>query len=346
MAIPFALPGGPPPANLEEVARALDGEGSALELLLSFGTSKGGSAGHLAVAVRDPLATEALVYSANFYADRDPLHDAHYYNRELMVRVPQWEYLYGTESSLGPKASFGLDFGEIYKRTVVGVRVYGAPVDERRALAAYFARMNDDFHGFARDPQYHRGEVKYGYMDLNCAKTIGSAFRYGAGYDRVEIREAPRLAARKAKAALNANTPSEMAMQLMRELAARGYRMDVILYRKCLESPYVDPHDEEAAAFKSLPNRFPSAISLDFRNDERHYEDYDNLYAMYLMRNMLRTVVTVDAATHKLSVTTRDAAPYPEAAMRAAADAESDSRNFLRRLLFPARGQRIDAPTH
>ena len=45
-----------------------------MELLLSFGTSKGGSAGHLALALREPGADDDRVYSANFYADRDPKH--------------------------------------------------------------------------------------------------------------------------------------------------------------------------------------------------------------------------------------------------------------------------------
>ena len=44
-----------------------------------------------------------------------------------MVAVPKLEYLFKTTSSLGETASFGLDVGEIYKRSVVGVRVYGVP---------------------------------------------------------------------------------------------------------------------------------------------------------------------------------------------------------------------------
>ncbi len=127
----FATPGGPAPANLDEVARTLDGEGAAIELLLSFGTSKGGSAGHLALALREASGTEQ-VRSANFYADRDPAHERDRYTEALIVSVPKWEYLYGTTSSLGSKASFGLDYGEVYKRSVVGVRVYGVPLYRAR----------------------------------------------------------------------------------------------------------------------------------------------------------------------------------------------------------------------
>ena len=41
---------------------------------ISFGTSKGGSAGHLALGVRDGVPDDDLVYSANFYADRSEEH--------------------------------------------------------------------------------------------------------------------------------------------------------------------------------------------------------------------------------------------------------------------------------
>jgi len=341
-ASPFAVPGATEPAQLAEVAHALDADAASMELLLSFGTSKGGSAGHLALALRDATGVEQ-VYSANFYADRDPKHAADYYVDDLIVRVPKWEYLYGTASSLGPRASFGLDYGEVYKRSVVGVRVFGVPAAERDALAAYLARMNADFHSRARDTEYQRGEVRYGYTDLNCAKAIGAAFKHGAGYAALEIRSAPRISWRKAKAALNANTPSEMAMQLMRELDRRGYAMDAVLYRKYAASPYVDPHEEEPIAFKDLPNRIPSAISLDFRNDEGAYQDYDNLFATYLLHNLGRYVVAIEPATQRARIErVRAAMPYGDAASLAAHDAEADSKGFLQRLLFKPRGRAID----
>ena len=61
----------------------------------------------------------------------------------------------GRRSSLDDKASFGLDFGEIYKRSVIGVRVYGVPAAEKEALAAFFSRLNDDYHKRARNTEYH-----------------------------------------------------------------------------------------------------------------------------------------------------------------------------------------------
>ncbi len=145
----FGASGGPAPANVREIVDILRQDPYDIELLISYGTSKGGSAGHLALAIRDQAGGDDQVYSANFYADRDPEHEGRFYTDDLMVRIPKQEYLFGTVSSLGDKASFGLDFGEIYKRSVIGVRVFGVPVSEKEALTAFFQRINDDYHARA-----------------------------------------------------------------------------------------------------------------------------------------------------------------------------------------------------
>src|SRR5512140_2110099 len=75
----FGTPGAAPPANVDEIATVLRQDPYDLELLISFGTSKGGSAGHLALAIRDRNSADDMVYSANFYADRDPEHDGRHY---------------------------------------------------------------------------------------------------------------------------------------------------------------------------------------------------------------------------------------------------------------------------
>jgi hypothetical protein len=340
----FAMPGGPMPANVDEIEAQLARDGYDMELLISFGTSKGGSAGHLALALRDAGAADDLVYSANFYADRDPKHANDFYTDDLMTRVPKKEYLFGTSSSLGPKASFGLDYGEIYKRSVVSIRVKGVPADERAAIAAYFARMNDDYHKRAPKTEYHDREIKYDYFHLNCAKTIGAAFKYGAGYKDLDVSSATIFRNRRLAAIANANIPTEMAMKLVEQFNARGYTMDAVLYRKYRASPYVDPHDEEKIAFKDLPNRFPSVMSIDFTNDESEYEDYDNLYAMYLLHNMGRYAVRVDGTARALEID-RVQAPlsFADAKALAQRDAQADSRGFLRRLLFRPKGTRVDA---
>ena len=103
-------------------------------------------------------------------------------------------------------------------------------------------------------------------------------------------------------AALNANIPTEMAMKLLKEWDARGYGMDVVLYRKYAGSTYVDPHEEEKVAFKDLPNRFPSVLSRDFRKEQGEYEDYDNLFAMYLLYNLGKYSVRVNDETKRLEI--------------------------------------------
>jgi hypothetical protein len=338
----FGTPGGPPPSNLQEIFRALRGEPYDLELLISFGTSKGGSAGHLALAIRDPSSDDDLVYSANFYADRAQQHASGFYTADLMARIPKMEYLYGTRSSLGNDASFGLDYGEVYKRSVVGIRVFGVPAAEKDALASYFRRINDDYHHRARNTEYHDGEVKYDYLYLNCAKTIGSAFHYGAGYRDVDISSARILSGRRIVAALNANIPTEMALKLMRAWHARGYAMDVVLYRKYANSPYADPHDDEPVAFKDLPDRFPSVLSRDFRREQGRYEDVDNLFAMYLLYNLGRYSVRVDGKTQRLEFgVSKTPLPYAAAAKQAADAAHSDSRDYSSRAVFTPKGTRI-----
>jgi hypothetical protein len=98
----------------------------------------------------------------------------------LTISSPGFRRIYQLRlSSLGDKASFGLDFGEIYKRSVIGVRVYGVPASEKALLRS--SSVNDDYHK-RENTEYHDREVRYDYLRLNCAKTTGAAFKYGAGY--------------------------------------------------------------------------------------------------------------------------------------------------------------------
>ncbi len=115
--------GGPEPDNIDGITDLLRQDPYELELLISFGTSTGGSAGHLALGIRDEGSGDDRVYSANFHADRARKHESSFYTEDLMIGVPKKEYLFKTVSSLGETAACGLDFGEIYKRSVIGVRV-------------------------------------------------------------------------------------------------------------------------------------------------------------------------------------------------------------------------------
>ena len=343
LAADFGSKGGPEPGNIDQIADLLRQDPYDLELLISFGTSKGGSAGHLALGIRDGLPGDDLVYSANFYADRTSEHASGFYTQDLMVAIPKKEYLFKTVSSIDETASFGLDFGEVYKRSVIGVRVYGVPVGEKEALVAYFKRLNDDYHQQAKDTEYHAGEVKYDYMRLNCAKTIGAAFKFGAGYKELAVSSAKFLPGRRVVAAVNANIPSEMAMKLIKAWSQRGYGLDVVLYKKYAGSTYIDPHEEEKVAFKGLPNRFPSVLSRDFRREQGAYEDFDNLYAMYLLYNLGKYSVRVNEQTRLLEIEKRkDPMAYTAAAALASQSAKSDSENFRLRRKFLPKGTRIE----
>jgi hypothetical protein len=341
----FGTKGGPEPANIEEIADLLRQDPYDMELLISYGTSKGGSAGHIALAIRDQAPGDDLVYTANFYADRAPRHANDFYTEDLMIRIPKKEYLFQTRSSIDDKTSFGLDFGEIYKRSVIGVRVYGVPAAQKEALAAYFARINDDYRSRARNTAYHQGEVRYDYLRLNCAKTIGAAFKYGAGYRDLEVTSAKLLSGRKLVAAVNANVPTEMAMKLLKEWHKRGYALDVVWYLKYAGSTYVDPHEEEKVAFKDLPNRFPSVLSTDFRKEQGQYEDVDNLFAMYLLYNLGKYGVRVNGETKLLEIAkSKSPMPYSEAAELAIKTAKADSEKFRHRAPFLPSGTLIGEP--
>jgi hypothetical protein len=338
----FGSKDGPEPANLDQIAGLLREDPYDLELLISFGTSKGGSAGHIALAIRDDVPGDDLVYSANFYADRTRKHRTGYYTTNLMVAIPKKEYLFKTVSSVAETTSFGLDFGEIYKRSVIGVRVHGVPASDKEALAAYFRLINDDYHRQAKNTEYHSGEIKYDYLRLNCAKTIGAAFKFGAGYKNLEVTSARFLSRRRVVAAATANIPTEMAMKLIKEWGKRGYAMDVVLYKKYGGSTYVDPHEDEKVAFKDLPNRFPSVLSLDFRREAGAYQDFDNLFAMYLLYNLGKYSVRVNEHTMLLEIEKeKHPMTYPEAAGLATQSARSDSDNFRRHIRFRPRGTKI-----
>ena len=338
----FGSNGGSEPANIDAIAAVLQQDPYDMELLISFGTSKGGSAGHLALAIRGEVPGDDMVYSGNFYADRMPEHEKNYYTKDLMTRIPKKEYLFETTSSLSDKASFGLDFGEIYKRSVVGIRVYGVPAREKETLVAFFKRINDDYRHRVKKTEYHDEEIKYDYLRLNCAKTIGMGFKLGAGYTDLEVKSAKLLSGRRVVAAVNSNIPTEMAMKLLKEWNTRGYGLDVVLYKKYEGSTYVDPRDEEKVAFKDLPNRFPSVLSFDFQKEQGHYEDYDNLFAMYLLYNLGKYSVRVNDATKLLEIEkSKSPMAYPEAVELAARSAKVDSENFGRRVLFRPSGTGI-----
>ena len=146
-------------------------------------------------------------------------------------------------------------------------------------------------------------------------------------------------------AAMNANIPTEMAMKLLAAWHARGYGMDVVLYKKYEGSTYVDPREEQKVAFKDLPDRFPSVLSRDFSSEQGQYEDYDNLFAMYLLYNLGRYSVRVNGESRRLEIEKfKEPMAYAQAAELAAQSAQSDSENFKRRARLRPKGTPIGGP--
>ena len=108
----------------------------------------------------------------------------------------------------------------------------------------------------------------------------------------------------------------------------------------------MDPHEEEKVAFKDLPNRFPSVLSRDFRKEQDHYEDIDNLFAMYLLYNLSKHRVRVNNETKLLEIDkSKEPMPYPQAAEVATRSAVSDSENLRRHVPSKRQGTEIGDPT-
>jgi len=331
---PFGHKGGPDIVNISEIISLLRQDAYDLELLISFGTSKSGSAGHLALAIRDQVPGDDTTYSANFYADRKPEHEHGYYNQNLICIVPKSEYLFKTTSSLSSDASFGLDMGEIYKRSVIGIRIFGVPPEVKEGLTNFFQRLNDDYHARKVKTDYHRGPIVYGYMNLNCAKTVALAFKYGAGFKDITIKGESLMSKLNIVSATKANLPSETALEIVKSCAQRGYNFDVVLYKKWDGSTYINPQDEDNLMYKDLPNRFPSVLSLDYLEEQEHYEDYDNLYAMYLLFNLGRYSIVLDGATRQLKIEARkEPDVYEVAKKKARESATEDKKHLLRRII-------------
>jgi hypothetical protein len=339
---PFGHKGGPDIENIGEINKLLREHPYDLELLLSFGTSKGGSAGHLALAVRDQIPGDDLVYSANFYADHAPKHEKGYYSENLIAMIPKTEYLFKTSSSLGPDASFGLDMGEIYKRSVIGIRISGVQSNIKEGLTAFFHRLNADFHARKKKTDYHHSPIVYGYKNLNCAKTIGLAFKYGAGFNDLKVKGTRFWSQLNFISATKVNLPTQMALQLIKGLAGRGCTFDVVLYKKWAGSTYVNAQDDTGKMYKDLPNRFPSVLSLDYLENQGGYEDYDNLFAMYLLYYMGRYSIVLNGETRRLEVEAKkEPDGYAIARYKADQSARKDKKHLLRRLIFRAWGMNL-----
>jgi hypothetical protein len=80
-------------------------------------------------------------------------------------------------------------------------------------------------------------------------------------------------------------------------------------------------------------------LSRDFRREQGRYEDFDNLYAMYLLYNLAKYSVTVNEATNLLQINrSKTPVAYKEAAALARRDALADSENYLRGLPVMPKG--------
>jgi|GEM_PF-519895 hypothetical protein len=330
--IPFGHPGGPAIQGVDKVISMLREDPYQLEILMSFGTSTGGAAGHLALSIRDPQTNEETVHSANFYADRTEEHSGGHYVDDVVMAIPKKEYIFGVKSSISKDASFGLDYGEIFKRSLVGVRLNGLTIEEVRSIQAFYQQVNQDYRERRDDTDYFRGEVVYDYMNFNCAKSVALALKHGGGISEVKVKGNHILGNTPYLKMIFAHTPTSTTMNILKVAQERNWDVSAVLYKRFEGSTYLD-HESETE-FKDLPNRFPSFKSLDYFQGSKNFEDWDNLYAMNLLYELGKFSFVISAAQQRVLLEKqKNPTSLSEAVEIARQAASKKSKNVLRRLV-------------
>eukprot|EP01105_Mastigella_eilhardi_P022454 TRINITY_DN5522_c0_g1_i7.p1 TRINITY_DN5522_c0_g1~~TRINITY_DN5522_c0_g1_i7.p1 ORF type:complete len:389 (+),score=112.23 TRINITY_DN5522_c0_g1_i7:1400-2566(+) len=362
-------PGGPEPSGTEELWAAFEHEslGSSVQLLLTYGTSRFASAGHIAVALYND--GEWCVYTANGKAVRGPRgSDEGAYADQLLVRVPLREYLYGTGARAPDRRCvFGIDYGELYKRSVAAVRVWGSSPQMAAELNAFFTRVNEDYTRSDEDDHqdagnghaetlrsyvwsmlrggpgpstgngaeyYPEGRLVFYFAALNCAQLINLAFGRALGWADVPVPAPVTVRAVLTGHAAPA-TPTGTALAVLDACAVRGYNVDCVLFRKVPGSTYVAP---EGGTFDSMQDRFPSVFGLDFLQAEGHYECEENLLLELLLEALRSWMAESHGSCAKGNAAVakeerRQPTPYELAHEQAAKAAKARSHGALRRVV-------------
>ena len=145
-------------------------------------------------------------------------------------------------------------------------------------------------------------------MNLNCATTIGLAFKYGAGLDDLPIKGTSLLSRLNFVSVTKANLPHGNGHPAHQDPCRSQ------LHLRCGAVQEMDRLDlrrsvgRRGKMFKDLPNRFPSVLSLDYLENQGSYEDYHNLFAMYLLYYMGRYSIVLNGETRRLEIEEREGA--------------------------------------
>jgi len=337
--LPFGHPGGPEIQGVDEVLKTLREDPYQLEIFMSFATSTGGAAGHLALGIRDPETDEEIIHSANFYADRTPEHATGHYTDDVVMAIPKKEYLFGVHSSISKDASFGLDFGEVFKRSVIGVRINGLSSQQVRDIQSFYRKVNQDYRERRDDTEYLNSEVVYDYMNFNCAKSVAIALKHGGGVQNIKVKGNHILGNTPYLKLLFAHTPTSTTMNIIKAAQKKNWDVSVVLYKRFEGSEFID--QEHQSAFKDLPNRFPSHKSLDYFQGSSNFEDWDNLYAMNLLFELGKYSFGISANEQRIFLEKhKEPTPLAQAIPLAKKAASKKSKNVLRRI-FRSFGVRL-----
>lgn len=175
---------------------------------------------------------------------------------------------------------------------------------------------------------------------------FGRAYRHSViGVRAYGVPPAERESLAELRSAMDGapGNPTRTALGILDAWASKGYRMDVVHYRKSGVSEYFDPREADMVAFRYLPDRFPSVLPGDFARAHDRYRDEDNLRAMYLLFNLTRYVVGFDAAGRAVALVRRfTPRPYAEALRIAEESARADASAYRQRETFKPRGKGYD----
>ena len=262
----FGTKGGPAPANLDAFGGILRQDHYSMELLISFGTSKGGSAGHMALAIRGRCRGRHGVLGQLLRRPRARARDG-FLCTDLVTMSRR-----RNTCSRPPRRSPTRPIRPRLRRDLQALGHGRArlrrPAAEKTRLVAYFARINDDYRKRSRNTEYHDGDIVYGYMRPQLRQDHRRRVQVWRRLQGARRQERAAHSVAQSQGGHQVQHTHRHGDEAYRGMERAGLRDAAVLYKKYDGSTYVDPHDAEKVAFKNLPDRFPSVLSLDFLRDQ------------------------------------------------------------------------------
>ena len=302
--------------GIEEVIKAEENDDYDFEILISYGMFFGGSAGHAALILKNPDSGKPMAYSGNFYSDsetniwgrryQDP---ENFYDGENMVDITTKEmYLYKTSSNHGKGASFGIEYGAIYRRHLYGLRFHQPNRteewnDKLLNVQKFLGWMNEDF--WNRDKVGYKKKTGlsfkyYSIEELNCASVLGAALEYA--FDTHFDLLTTVMTGRREGGVFDTDTPLTLTNALMRYFSSQGVGVTGVLYKRLPGNAYVHRMQDEFTPTFKMQNRFPSGANWDYMRPKDRYIGPHDLYMASLFRRIMVRKVFFDEPSKAVDI--------------------------------------------